>query len=603
MSSAHHDGETGRLNRWYRYETYDTLRIGSLGWLRRIRRIPPNPVLALAIVALMFGLQLLTHRLIHALTIPRGSELLDVLSTTVIPGVLVALIIVPLVVRLSRRARNAEKAISSTRDGYWVINADARFVDVNQGYCQMLGYSREALMAMTIADLEEVATLPQIQAQIRRIIAKGYEQFETRHRHSDGRWVELEITVTSVDNRYLVAFLRDVSVRKAADLALREATRIAESANRAKSEFLANMSHEIRTPMNGVMGMAEIALDLAVEPRQREYLNTVLASAQSLMVILNEILDFSKIEAGQVTLERTAFDLRALLESQMAAIEGQVLGKGLSLEGRFPAELPPLLLGDPGRIRQVVSNLCDNAIKFTHNGGLVLGLQIEGNASRGYLAEISVADTGIGIALEKQTLIFDAFSQADTSTTRKFGGTGLGLTICRRLVNLMGGRLWLESSPSQGSTFRFTVQLASVTPDSPMLSRTAAQQTTRVQRSLRILLVEDHPVNQLVAATLLRKRNHQVVVAENGQQAVELFPTADWDIVLMDMQMPVMDGIDATVRIRASETAGQRVPIIAITANALASDRDIAMAAGMDGHLPKPFNGAQLDQVLEQHCG
>ena len=574
-----------------------------LGWRTWIRRNAANLVLALGVVALVFGLQLLMHRLIPALATNTGSELLDALATTAMTGALVALIIVPLVVRLSRRAQNAEKAISSTRDGYWVINTDARFVDVNPGYCQMLGYSREALMAMTIADLEEAATLPQIQAQIRRIIAKGHEQFETRHRHRDGRWVELEITVTSVDNRYLVAFLRDVSVRKAIELALREATRIAESANRAKSEFLANMSHEIRTPMNGVMGMAEIALDLAVEPRQREYLNTALASAQSLMVILNEILDFSKIEAGQVTIERTAFDLRALLESQMAAIQGRVLGKGLSLEGRFPAELPPLLLGDPGRIRQVVSNLCDNAIKFTHKGGLVLGLQIEGNASQGCLAEISVADTGIGIAMEKQALIFDAFSQADTSTTRNFGGTGLGLTICRRLVTLMGGRLWLESSPSQGSTFRFTMQLASVTPDSPALSRTTTQQTTGVQRSLRILLVEDHPVNQLMAATLLRKRNHQVVVAENGQQAVDLFPTEPWDIVLMDMQMPVMDGMDATVRIRAGETAGQRVPIIAVTASALASDRDICMAAGMDGHLPKPFNGAQLDQVLEQYCG
>jgi signal transduction histidine kinase/ActR/RegA family two-component response regulator len=396
-------------------------------------------------------------------------------------------------------------------------------------------------------------------------------------------------------------------------LNLRDATLRAQAANLAKSEFLANMSHEIRTPMNGVIGMTDLALELACDETQIHYLNTAIGAAQSLMVILNEILDFSKIEAGQMAIEQTPFDLREVLTGTLASLEARTSKKGLHLRCEMPANLPEQMVGDPGRLRQVLTNLCDNAIKFTQQGGLDIRLQYTDTAQGGYEAQLSVRDSGVGIAHDKQKLIFEAFSQADASTTRQFGGTGLGLTICSRLVELMGGRIWVESEPNQGSTFHFTVQLgvAETAPRAAYRSDTGpthsanndeAAPTMQLVRHLHVLLVEDHPINQVLTTTLLKKWNHTVVLANNGQKAVDLFPTAVWDIILMDMQMPVMGGLEATTLIRAQEPAGQRTPIIAVTANAMEADRDACNAAGMDDFLSKPFSAAALYDALQRHC-
>ena len=384
----------------------------------------------------------------------------------------------------------------------------------------------------------------------------------------------------------------------------------AENANRAKSEFLANMSHEIRTPMNGVMGMIDLALDQATDSEQRNYLMTAQSSAQSLLVILNEILDFSKIESGQIDIEQVPFDIGLLMTESMAAISGRAKLKGLDVQIRLPDSLPPSLLGDPLRIRQVLTNLCDNAIKFTQQGGLTLQLESMEPTTSPILAHFSVADTGIGIAPAKQELIFEAFSQADTSTTRKFGGTGLGLTICSRLVELMGGRIWVESVMGQGSTFHFTVRLNPAPPARRGLERVPEAKVAHataggggaLQRSLQILLVEDHPVNQKLAITLLGRWGHRVVLAEDGQQAVDLFATEPWDIVLMDLQMPIMGGLEATPLLRAQEAQGQRVPIIALTANVMETDREACRQAGMDDFLAKPFNPKSLQDLLHRHC-
>lgn len=354
--------------------------------------------------------------------------------------------------------------------------------------------------------------------------------------------------------------------------------------------------------MNGVMGMTELAIGLATQAEQRTYLKTALGSAQSLMVILNEILDFSKIEAGQMQIENVAFDLHQVVQECLSVVEVRARTKGLTLVRTLTPDLPPQLLGDPGRIRQVLNNLCDNAIKFTGRGELTVQIQLKGDEMAGFEAQLSVTDTGVGIAPEKHKAIFDAFNQADASTTRQFGGTGLGLTICTRLVELMGGRMWVESVVGLGSTFHFTARLGHV----PLLAEAVRPDepgaTDLAQRQLTVLLVEDHPVNQLLVTALLGKWNHRVILAKNGQEAVDIFPSQRWDIVLMDIQMPVMGGMEATAIIRSQEAPYQRVPIVAITANAMETDRHACQLVGMDDYMAKPFNAAGLAEMLARHC-
>lgn len=326
------------------------------------------------------------------------------------------------------------------------------------------------------------------------------------------------------------------------------------------------------------------------------------------MVILNDILDFSKIEAGKRDIESVEFSLASTVAETLKTITARAEKKSLALVCQLAPDLPSLMLGDPGRIRQILTNLCDNAIKFTEQGRVTVGARCTPVSSGGFEAHLTVRDTGIGIPADKQQGVFGAFNQADTSTTRQFGGTGLGLTVCARLAALMGGRIWVESEPGQGSTFHFTVHLQGLqdvavvkaaTPV-PALVASAVPQVKANRPPLQVLLVEDHPINQLLVTTLLKKWGHVVVLAKNGQEAVDLFPGQAWDIVLMDMQMPVMGGLDATKLIRASEPHGQHTPVIAMTANAMASDRQVCLDAGMDEYLAKPFSGAALQAMMER---
>ena len=429
------------------------------------------------------------------------------------------------------------------------------------------------------------------------------------------------------------AVARLVTEREDGREALERALVAAEAANRVKSEFLANMSHEIRTPMNGVLGMIDLMLETPLNDQQRQYGTIVKQSAESLIRIINEILDFSRIEAGKLTVESLPCDVRQCVGDAVATLESRAHEKGLSIEIDIDSTVPALVLSDMVRLRQVLLNLIGNAIKFTEHGHITVRCESESCAAndqprKDLVLHFSVADTGIGIAPEKHQSIFDAFSQEDGSITRRYGGTGLGLTISRRLVELMGGRIWVESRVGHGSRFHFSVSVGrpisqspadraepeeagpvapgamALTTDSPSIKAMAdppVGRTSTPSVPLRILVAEDNPTNQMLLRMILEREGHDVVLANHGREALARYSEGHFDLVLMDMQMPEMDGLDASRAIRALEVE-RGLPaamILAITANAMAGDRDRCLEAGMTDYLSKPVRPLDLKDKIK----
>jgi PAS domain S-box-containing protein len=521
-------------------------------------------------------------------------------------------------------------------DSIYFKDRASRFIRVNRALADWVGLGEPArVLGKTDFDLfaeeharEAYADEQEIIRTGRPIVAK-----EEKETWPDGRVTWVSSTKMPLrDPRGTIAgtfgISRNITERKRAEEELRRAKEAAECASRAKSEFLAVMSHEIRTPMNGIMGMTELALDTPLTPEQREYLTLVKTSADSLLSVINAVLDFSKIEAGRVELDRTPFRLRESVNDTLAALAVRARQKGLKVASDIAPDVPDALVGDPGRLRQVLVNLVGNAIKFTERGEVVVGVKVEeephakaqrrkeekeertgsaASSSLGGLAPLreallhfSVRDTGIGIPADKQRSIFDPFSQVDNSLTRKYEGTGLGLAIAARLVGLMGGRITLTSQVGEGSTCRFTARFG--VAQAPAIPRPLDRpaQGPPPRRRLRILLAEDNPINQKLTVRLLEKQGHTVATAADGREVLATLDRQAFDLVLMDMHMPGMDGLAATAAIRQRErAAGGHLPVVAMTACAMEGDRERCLQAGMDHYVAKPVRPADLYAAIE----
>jgi PAS domain S-box-containing protein len=653
----------------------------------------------------------------------------------------------------------AERALAESREHYRLVLAtandafitmDARGVitEWNEQAEAVFGWSRQEVLGRTLSDT--IVPVAHRAAHNRglaryRTTQEGpilNRRIEITALHRSGNVFPVELTVWPVrvgETTQFNAFIHDITARKQAEAQLQAAKSAAESASHAKSVFLANMSHEIRTPMNGIIGLTELLLKSELSPEQREYLELIHVSAESLLTVINDILDFSKVEAGKLELDRIEFSLRDKMGDTMKSLALRAHSKGLELACHIPTSVPDALVGDPGRFRQVLVNLVGNAIKFTDKGEVVVRVRTHTRTPESVLLEVAVSDTGMGIPPEKKSAVFAPFEQADSSTTRKHGGTGLGLAISSRLVELMGGKIWLESEPGKGSTFSFLARFAIGVerPESPTVRDAARLEGLRVlviddhptnrlilgemlghwrmeptladgarsalssldagrlsgkpfglvlcdlnmpeidgydfarllrardlasappiiilssggaaangeewkrlgiaaslmkpvkqselfdlivqtigvpaealagqparepaqTTALSILLAEDNVVNQKLAVRLLENRGHRITVVFNGKDAVEAVARGGWDVVLMDVQMPQMDGLEATAAIRRTEAeTGGHVPIIAMTAHAMKGDRERCLAAGMDGYVSKPIRAVELYAAVE----
>lgn len=536
------------------------------------------------------------------------------------------------------RAALLETVIKSANDGIIITKAmldrpGPEIIYVNDAFTQISGYKAEEIVGKTPHILQNEFTKRETLDAMKQALSDGLPfKGELLNRHKNGQQYWIDISVMPVKNAagvvtHFAAIERDITEKKTKDLQekdiwvqlkranlkaeaaardLEESLAKAEAANIAKGDFLANMSHELRTPMNGVLGMASLLADTALSEEQREYVSTINSSGESLLMLLNDILDFSKIEAGALELEHIAYAFPDTIEKTANLLRPQAEKKGIDLRVDCDANVPAFIWGDPGRIRQIVMNLVGNAIKFTDHGHVCVKSRMQEHNNTEMLY-VSVEDTGMGIPANKLKDIFDKFTQADASVTRKYGGTGLGLAITKQLVSLMGGELGVESAQGKGSTFWFAIPCKPAQATDEMASFEHLRSLLQVPCSqmpiaeARALLVDDYHVNRIFAEKLLRKFGFlQIDTAEDGIDALLKCNETVYDIIFMDCQMPNMDGYITTHEIRSLEASGlKHIPIVAMTANAMVGDREKCLNAGMDDYLTKPLRAEHLRKSLQ----
>jgi len=504
------------------------------------------------------------------------------------------------------RERYFRSLIENATDLVSVLDVNGVMEYASPSHERILGWAPDELIGTNALERVHPDDRLRTATALRRGAVNPEERIRVvyRFQHRDGSWHDLESTgrVLAGDRRLGVVNSRDVTERLQMERELAQAKEAAEAASRAKSEFLANMSHEIRTPMNAIIGITALLLEGPVTAEQRDDLETLRASGEALLALIDDILDLSRVEAGKLEVERVPFALREHVEQIVGQFVPTARHKGLTLHAEIAPTVPEAAVGDPKRLRQVLVNLVGNAVKFTRAGAVGVAVTLDGEPADATRARVrfAVRDTGIGIAPERLQRIFEAFEQADTSTAREFGGTGLGLAISSRLVRLMGGRLDVASEPGLGSTFAFTLELGCFAPAAADAGARDGSLAAVALPPLRILLAEDDATNAQVAARLLERQGHRVTRVSSGAEAVEAVARGGTDLVLMDLRLPGMSGVDATVEIRRR---GLDVPIVAVTAQVLVGERERCLEAGMNGFVAKPIDPHALATAIAAAVG
>ncbi len=509
-----------------------------------------------------------------------------------------------------------DNIIAAMQDMLVVITPDLRIEKINQAVTTLLGYEEADLLGQSV----HIVLAPAERRSWELPISLDSPVFSIRDREmkliaKDGRVLITAVSTAVMQDEAntgtprIVCVANDITQRKQAENELKAAKIAAEKAAKVKSEFLASMSHEIRTPLNAVLGMTSLLLDTQLTSEQEDYIHTAHTSGNNLLAIINNILDFSKIDSGKLELEQANFSVHNCVKEAAQLLGVEAAAKNISLTTSIHSAVPQLIQGDITRLRQVLVNLLGNAIKFTAEGDVKLSVEGQDKGSF-YELFFVVKDTGIGIPEDRIKYLFQPFHQLDSSTTRKFGGTGLGLAICKRLVNMMNGEIWVTSEPGEGSAFHFTIQtsIANETLEQGTVTSSTSRNadishynhTLGQEHPLCILLVEDNLINQKVALRMLERLGYEADVAYNGLEALEALSKKQYDLILMDIQMPEMDGLQATQHIRQDWEASQQPRIVAVTANALMGDRETYLASGMNDYVSKPIKAAELQRVLQE---